>query len=292
MKRHIGRRAGLVLAACLIANSAGARKTSIDSLDALARALVAKLPRGAQSVYVALPSWKKGPPKRKEHYYLLKALDDELGQAISAAKPDDKVVTVAGAAGILAKIGFDPLDVYFSLNKPRYAAQAASLIGATVAVTGLLRQKKNAILYSIEATGPRGKKYFGELTASLPISPQFRELLSRPDLPIRNSAGLYLAGVNGVEVPDCVRCPSPLFPWQVTRYSSGQILVGFTIDTNGKVSDVRQLLLIPPTRGIARGVLRAVRYWKFRPVHGPDGKPLPVRMVVVFPFGSYGRVIF
>ena len=273
MKCHTVRQIGLILAVCLLATSAGAKQAKLDSVDALARALSAKLPRGhGEAVYVGLPSWKG----QGDHYLLRKEVGGELARSLSAVDPADKVVSSPEATEILAKAGLQPLDVYIVLD----TVYAGRLIGVPIVITTEIRREKDGMVLAVEARDPESHKRYAKLKALVSISPQIVALLTQPDVPIKNRAGVYVAGVGGVGEPVCVHFPSPQYQQRVTRAISSQpVMMGVTIGTSGKASDV-VLLADPPAAGINRTALKTVRSWRFRPARGPGGELVPVRILV------------
>jgi TonB family protein len=277
MKHRVSKHAALALAACLTATSAAsARKTKIDSVGALAHLLAAKLPHSSkETVYVGFPVWKG----QGDHYLLLEKIGEELGQALSAADPTDKVVTSPEATAILSKAGFQPLDVYYGLG----SIYAARLIGAPLVITTEIRLEGDGLALTVEAMDPARKKRYAKLKALLPDSPHIHALLSQPDVPVKDGAGVYEAGVGGVGLPTCVHCPNPELPpdaaRDAARASSRLILIGLTVGTNGEVISAA-LLEGSQASDVNRIALETVRSWRLHPVRGPGGKLVPVHMIV------------
>jgi TonB family protein len=281
MKCHAAKCAVLFFVACLVATSAGAKEAKLDSIDALAQALAAKLPRqpGA-AVYVAFPRWKG----KQAHYQLREEIGSELARALVAAEPGEKVITPTEAADIMAKTGYTRSDVYIAMASRPTADYLADMMGATALITWEVKLEKDGLLLTVEATEPGRKEKFAEFKALLPLTPKLSARLAQPDVPFDDGAGVYAAGIGGVGYPACVHCPNPPYPAQAAAArSSGTVWAGFTVGTDGKVSDV-VFLANPQAPGRGQSSLATIRSWQFRPAQGPDGKSVPVRIIAVLRF--------
>lgn len=270
----------LVLLACFIATTAGGKTRKPGSMAELAREVAERLPHySGVVVYVAMPAWEG----HRRHYALCQTINQELVRSLSAAEPADKFYGPAQAAGILAKAGVDPLDVYFGFTGKQNASYAASMIGAEVAISAEIEGRGDGISLTVEAMQARREKRLAKLAIFLD-SPHLRTLLSLPDVPIKDSAGVYEPGVGGVSMPRCTHCPNPHFRGnEFGNIARALILVGLTVNPNGRVSNV-VLLSDSRARKMDRRALRAVRGWKFTPATGPSGKPVPVRILAEIQF--------
>jgi TonB family protein len=280
MKCHAAKCAVLFFAACLVATSASGKGTKLDSVEDLAHALAANLPRhpGA-AVYVAFPRWKG----KKAHYPLRKEIGSELARALAAEEPCEKVITPAVAADVMAKMGLTRSDVYLAMAAHPLADYVADTMGATALITGEVQQEKDGLLLTVEATEPGRKEKFPELKALIPLSPKLSALLAQPDMPFDDGAGVYAPGIGGVGEPICVRCPNPSFPSKAVRAaSSGTVWIALTVGIDGKVSDA--VLFAASVPGTGQIALEAVRSWYFRPAHGPGGKIVPVSIIAAIHF--------
>ncbi|HRF83714.1 MAG TPA: energy transducer TonB, partial [Pseudoxanthomonas sp.] len=66
-----------------------------------------------------------------------------------------------------------------------------------------------------------------------------------------------------------ISTPSPRYPPEALRSgTSGEVLVEFTVGTDGSVTDAR-VLRANPARTFDREALNAVRRWRFEPVDAP-----------------------
>ena len=65
-----------------------------------------------------------------------------------------------------------------------------------------------------------------------------------------------------------VCAPSPAYPPQAERSgASGEVVVSFTVNTDGSVSDI-QIVSSRPRGVFDRSVQTAVRKWRFQPISG------------------------
>ena len=95
--------------------------------------------------------------------------------------------------------------------------------------------------------------------------------------------GHFHVGRDGIGEPTCVYCPQPPYTEEArkARYQ-GTVLVEVTILPDGRTADVRVM------RGLGMGLdentLTTVRQWRFKPVIGPGGRPVPVDLTVEVTF--------
>lgn len=303
--QRIWRAAGVMLAASLLAGSAAARP-KIRSVQGLAQALAAKLPRRREMVvFVAPPGWKG----KHYSYPLAKRICSELARDLSAADPSALFLTPATAAGILARHGFLPLDSYYAwswrLSPPHFMpslnsieAQLGDLVGAQITIAGQMRRKSRGIALTVEAMETKGRrqrmKRIAKVRAFLPSSPRLRALLAQAGKPIEGDSGVYWAGLGGVGQPHCISCVSPQYTAAAARdMVNTTVLLLATVGTDGKVSDVVLLRGAwgQTGPGLDRNAIAAVKTWKLRPPKGPDGKPVPIRLTIQITFmtGSMWR---
>ena len=273
-----------VLAACLMTVPAAAKSKKLRSIDALAQALAARIPQKPGTVvYVAFPSWKG----KEKHFLLRKEIGKELTAAFAAALPDDKIYTPDDAAKILAKTGIQPLDLYFDFPLGQYGGHLVAMMGATLTIASLIAEDANGIRLTVSVWKVPENERLAEKSAVVAEAPRIRELLSLPDKPAKDSAGVYEAGIGGVVSPRCIRCTKPAYPpvsmgWAET----GTIFLRLTVEMGGSVADVAVLGIEAKRSGalLAKSAVRAVRAWHMAPALGPDKKPVPARILVEIQF--------
>lgn len=277
--------AGVMLVVGLLAGPAAARP-KIRSVQALAQALAAKLPqRPGMVVFVVPPVWKG----KHYSYPLAKKICSELARDLSAADPNVSFLTPAAVAGALTRHGFLPLDVY--LGPLPAQVRLANWAGAQIIVTGRLRRKRRGVALTVEAMGAKGKrkrmKRIARMRALLPNSPQIRALLAQASKPMEGNSGVYEAGMGGVGEPRCISCVSPQYTVAAARAkANATVLLLATVGTAGRVSDVGLLRGAQGRTGsgLDRKAIATVKTWKLRPAKGPDGKPVPTRLIIQIRF--------
>ncbi len=255
-------------------------------MQALAQELAAKLPqRGNMVVFVAPPGWKG----KHYTYALAKRICSELARDLSAADPNASFLTPASAAGILARHGFLPLDPYGYSRV--IEIHFGELVGAQIAITGEMRNKRHGVVLTVEAAELKGKrkrvKRILKVRAFLPRSPRLRALLAQAGKRVEGGSGVYWAGIGGVGQPHSIRCVNPQYTAAAARgRANATVLLLATVGTDGKVSDVA---LLRGARGqtgpgLDRKAIATVKTWKLRSAKGPDGKPVPVRLAIQIRF--------
>ena len=291
MKRFADiKRAGILAAGvvCLMAAPATARAPKPRSIDALARALAAKIPQEPGTiVYVAFPGWKG----HRTRFLLCKEIGKELANAFATALPGDKIYTPADAARILAKTGIQPLDLYFDFPMGQYGGELVAGIGAKATIASLIEKDGNGIRLIVSVWTAPANRLLEKKSAVIAETPRIRELLSLPDTPVKDNSGVYEAGVGGVGSPRCLKCTKPAYPPVSMGYAeTGTIFLRLTVETNGRVADVTIIGIESDGNGteIAMSAARAVQTWRMAPALGLDKKPVPARMVVEITFALGG----
>ena len=155
-------------------------------------------------------------------------------------------------------------------------ARTFAVLGLDVSVIGAYEPQLQAAF-----AGPRGEF----VAVSPPAAPSL--LTQNPKTPPRTVLSPYHAGQNGIGLPKCVSCPPPEYPQAArTKHIEGEVVLELVILPNGRTSDIRVV------RGLGMGfdeaAVKAVSHWKFKPIKGPMGNPVPVQTVVevVFRLGS------
>ena len=91
--------------------------------------------------------------------------------------------------------------------------------------------------------------------------------------------GHFHVGSDGIGEPICVYCPKPEYTEEARKARfQGVVVVEITILPDGRASEVRIV------RGLGMGLdekaLEAVRTWRFKPMIGPGGRPVPVDVTI------------
>jgi TonB family protein len=98
---------------------------------------------------------------------------------------------------------------------------------------------------------------------------------------------VYAVGCAGVKPPECVYCPQP--PYDVKARQTGiegKVLLELVILPDGTVSDVK--IIQGLDKGLDENALQTVRKFRFKPMIGPDGNPVKVKLKVELNFRLLG----
>jgi periplasmic protein TonB len=98
--------------------------------------------------------------------------------------------------------------------------------------------------------------------------------------------GAFRAGVNGVGVPECIYCPSPMYSDDARKAKyMGIVVLEVTITADGRAVNIS--IIKDPGMGLGEKAVEAVRTWKFRPAAGPSGKIVAVQVPIEVTFRLY-----
>jgi TonB family protein len=161
-------------------------------------------------------------------------------------------------------------------------------LGATGVALGSVYEQNNRIALMIHLSGfglsDDGKSEFADQDDSIWLTPteQMKDLLSqrgpdyarKPEI-LSEEAGVSRAGVNGVGMPNCVRCPDPQYP-DGARLAKvqGTVVLGVVITTEGKAGTIHVIKGAP--FGLTAQAIKAVQQWEFKPAQRNDGTPVSV----------------
>lgn len=151
------------------------------------------------------------------------------------------------------------------------------------------------IAYRLSEGGPPAPPNYmiGMIDGKIPLTKEVRDHLTDPLDSLRPKDGIYLAGVGGISMPTCIKCPVPLMhvpdvdvPGLLRdKGAGGDVGLDLVITAEGRVSD--------PTisnhvgYGVDELYLKAAADWQFTPATDPNDKSVPVHMRfnVHFQFG-------
>jgi TonB family protein len=111
-----------------------------------------------------------------------------------------------------------------------------------------------------------------------------------PQHPAGNHAvantGAARAGINGMGVPQCIKCPPPSYTSKAraAKYQ-GTVLLDVTVTSDGKI--VYPKVIKDPGLGLTEKALAQVKKWKMKPALGQDGKPVDCRVQIEVTFHLY-----
>jgi periplasmic protein TonB len=86
-----------------------------------------------------------------------------------------------------------------------------------------------------------------------------------------------------ISLPVCVYCANPTYsPAAEADRTQGIILMDVVIGANGEVRDIKIVQRLP--KGLTLRADEAIKTWRLRPAHGPDGVPADYRMIIEVAF--------
>ncbi len=161
---------------------------------------------------------------------------------------------------------------------PAAIAKLVSDMGADAILWGTISVNGNAATIDIVMRTLAGK----ELSKR-----HYEENLSgdlRDDLEARQSEGIvYFAGLDGVSLPKCLRCPAPDWPTgQGSPGRDGIVLLSILVTTEGNPVQMRVAQSLDPV--FDKAALECVRAWRFEPAQDSEGNVVPVRLPVQVTF--------
>jgi TonB family protein len=85
--------------------------------------------------------------------------------------------------------------------------------------------------------------------------------------------GVFVAGVNGVGIPQCLYCPDPQYSDEARKAKyMGTVTLQVVVTIDGRATNIR--VVQGPGMGLEEKAIEAVRVWRFKPAIGPGGKPV------------------
>jgi TonB family protein len=206
------------------------------------------------------------------------SLDQKLRVELQMAIPGVQLLTRRDVVPLLPKHGLLPVDAYTT------AVEAtAPDLGAEVMVTeslGAIEGGYQAIIAVMDLTK---HKNLDEFRAKLdePASESatgpliFREPGDGPALVVPRMRNSTRKG----ESPSCEKCPEPPYSEETRKkHIQGIILLVITVSEQGTAEHISVIRGLPG--GLTDSAVETVRRWRFKPVVGPDGKPLATRTPV------------
>jgi TonB family protein len=168
------------------------------------------------------------------------------------------------------------------LSYPSYDLSAVKELGAKVGaeatVTGSFTRFENGIGVLLFLIKVGEKKVSVYSTGLLPFTAETQSFGQDPVVSLLTSGQIQKAGVGGVSVPKCTRCPPPTYPRdpESERTGKGQGVgtVRILLGADGRVHGTTVLKATSIGFGISAAT--AARRWEFDPARAPGGKAVPV----------------
>jgi TonB family protein len=146
--------------------------------------------------------------------------------------------------------------------------------GVEIVVSGSFSVLENGLGISLEAH-PFGKdKLLGSIRGLLAITP---EMPPAPKETLSEQSGekISRAGVGGVGIPRCIRCPDPRYPYnERSANTNGMAVLKLVVGVDGRVIKIDVVRATSPA--FAESAIEAMKNARFKPALGPEGKPVRV----------------
>lgn len=245
-------------------------------LDDLAKRLCQQIARARiNSVVVADFTTKDGAASREGHF-----LAGELSQGLGTHMRNLVVADRAQLSEAMSHNQILPKDLAApdALGRLGTSLQVGAVITATV--------EASPAQYLVEAT-LRNATDGTVLDSS-------QQLVKRPAIAdgmvfLSSQASpqeLAVAGENGVGIPTCIHCPTPVYTdkARVDRRQGNVVLVAI-VTADGRVS--KTIVTGNPGGGLADQATRIMSKWKLKPATDRQGKPLDVLVPIEVTFRLY-----
>ena len=116
------------------------------------------------------------------------------------------------------------------------------------------------------------EKTQGVRTGLVPISKEIMDLTTEPIPVLDLRDGIPRAGMGGITMPICTRCPAPEFPRNARE--GDVVLLEIVVTPEGRPERIK--IIKSPSPDMADSAVRTVRSWRFKPAIGFDGSPVAV----------------
>lgn len=165
---------------------------------------------------------------------------------------------------------------------PEDFAQLSAKIDGDFLVLGTAEKENADFVLTLRAVRVRDGTLIDSETAKVHSS-EFLESLS---IPLKAPAGKSLnqAGVNGVGMPSCPRCPDPEYNDLARRARvSGTVVLFVLVSADGRAEQIQPIKLLGA--GLDEQAYNTVKKtWKFDPARDPNGNPIAVALPVEVTF--------
>jgi TonB family protein len=161
-----------------------------------------------------------------------------------------------------------------SLEKAQ--VNAARAAGAEVVVVGKIKRDATNVEMNVIALSVSTGQRIGQGVFSIPRTQMLDGLgaqLAQPNGPT------YLAGQNGISMPECAYCPTPSYTDEARKNGlEGKVVVTAIIDPSGKVEKVMEVKGL--SDGLTEQAIAIVRQWHFKPARDSRGQAVSVMIPV------------
>jgi TonB family protein len=151
-------------------------------------------------------------------------------------------------------------------------SQARSL-GADAIITGSFAKVSDQIRVTLLIANMADLGKTQEVKTGLVlISKEITDLTTEPIPGLDLRDGIPRAGMSGISMPICTRCPAPEFPRDVKE--GGVVLLEIIVTAEGRPERIK--IIKSPNPDLADSAVRTVQSWRFKPAIGFDGRPIAV----------------
>ncbi len=205
-------------------------------------------------------------------------LADRLSEALARTAKDFRVLDRSRLNVILEEQKVPAGD---ALNPTRVAKLVGPLVGAEIVITGSIQAAPDTLALSVSVRDVTTGK---ELAQGAERIVRSKEI---DNLPFRSTGWLALAparpGQGGVGFPVCIHCPIPEYSRRAReRKYEGRVVLQVIVTPEGRATNIT--LVKGPGLGLDEKAIEAVRNWRFKPAPGPDGRPVPVQVLIEVTF--------
>jgi len=268
----------LILAAGL-ANSTHVVRAQQNELDKAASHIAERIVKKSRKRVIVADFI--GPKEQVNE--LGRQFSDELSLALANANHDLEILPRMDKAAKWERHVGDSENIL----EGNTARLLAKVTGAEIVIVGDMKRSSGKIdlslrVWDIPPNGGRGPEIWeanklDELSVRTSLTPDREALLNRPLAPapsgeFRLAAGLGRSPQNP-SAPACIDCPPP------SSMKEATVKLVVTINAEGRVTNIE--LVEASDQKVVEKVIETVKKWRFRPAHGPDGKPVAVRAPVV-----------
>jgi TonB family protein len=170
------------------------------------------------------------------------------------------------------------------ISDPEIAVWLAQNLHAESAIVGRFSQTEGNLQLTINLFKTKHGKMLGRLQTKIPISGSLQAIIEKnvdPDSNLKSATRGTLDPKT--TLPVCVNCSNPAYtPSAEADSTQGAILMDVVVVKEGYVRDIKIVRGLPS--GLTLRAVEAVKIWRLRPAHGPDGVPMGFRIVIEVAF--------
>ena len=149
----------------------------------------------------------------------------------------------------------------------------ARSLGADVIITGTFARVSDQIGVSLSIARMADLEKTQDVrTGLVPISKEITDLTPEPIPVLELKDGIPRAGMGGIPMPICSRCPAPRFPRNAR--DGDIVLLEIVVTREGRPERIK--IIKSPSPELADSAVRTVQSWRFKPAIGFDGSPVAV----------------